>query len=156
GDTIAIGDDQILINDGDFSGAVAITTGIGNDSVNIDTFDTDKYTAFHGKLTITLGDGDDSAALGRAGDPNDFILADDVVTVTGATGSDTLTRFLSNNEYLLPVVFSLDIELMNYPAFLRFIARWTAAPRSAGVSATSILAALKAAILSPALPLPPL
>ena len=86
------GNDEVYIDDSEFDSNVTIKTGAGEDLLAIETKDTlwGYVNYFDGKVSVNMGDGDDSAVFGVDGQIENAAEFYNRVTLDGGTGSDSL------------------------------------------------------------------
>jgi len=85
------GNDRVVIDDSYFIDTATIKTGLGNDLVEIETFDTGAPSLFK-NLILDLEGGDDVAVIGREFDFEDVAGFGGKPTFKGGLGNDKLTR----------------------------------------------------------------
>jgi hypothetical protein len=113
GVTINTGDgaDTIQASDVIFGGSFSANTAGGNDLVNIETFTTGIPSVFRGPVTVLLGDGDDTLAVG-VNTPTGHAEFKSKVKFDGGTGADTahISAALFANIYLPGQPIALNFE----------------------------------------------
>lgn len=112
--TTGIGNDTINISDSSLQ-AVTLNTGAGNDTVNIerdgDSAGSLTKTTFGGALSILLGTGSDNLFVG--GDADNFAQFNGIpIAFNGGGGTDTLTRGLNGFAFPAnqPVKTSIEVD----------------------------------------------
>jgi hypothetical protein len=86
-------DSKIYLNNASTGGTFTLSSGAGNDDVQIETFGTFGPMTIAKSTTIMLGDGNDNLVIGISHDPgsNDFVRFLGPVSVDGGTGIGTDT-----------------------------------------------------------------